>query len=138
MMHRLDDVVFFDLQDEDFEYTSENNCVKKIFKKVFENLDDMNGLPLKDRAKFKDSYHNILEKCTIENSMEIVYNLINKHIPSQENVYFKDDSEKFPSPDIIKIIEFLNYLHEIKVPKKFVGGFLLLIVKFVYFPLPVA
>jgi hypothetical protein len=138
MKYRLDDVIIVDsCEDENIEVINETHCVKTMFYKVFESLKDINGLSLKNRVKFKDSYNNLLEKCTLDNSMELIYKLLNKHILPQESSYYKDEQESMPSNDVLKVIELLNYLHQLKIPKKFVGGFLLLTVKFVYFPLPV-
>lgn len=135
-MHRLDNVVFLDCQEDDnLEFYSKNDYLESLFNKVFSELCDNNGVLLGRRAIFKNSYINILEKCNIENSMDIIYKLLNKHVESQESLYFKDDGENLPSSDVLKIIELLNILHLNKVPKRFIAGFLLLMVKFVYFPL---
>jgi hypothetical protein len=134
-MHRLDNVVFLDCQEDDnLEFYSKNDYLESIFNKVFSELHDNNGVLLGNRAIFKHSYINVLEKCNIENSMNIIYKLLNRHLESQESSYFKDDGENLPSGDVLKVIELLNILHVNKVPKRFVAGFLLLMVKFVYFP----
>jgi hypothetical protein len=65
--------------------------------------------------------------------MDMIYKLLNKHIASQDFAYFKDDDETSLPRDVIKILEFMNHLHKVKVPKRFVAGFLMLMVKFTYF-----
>jgi hypothetical protein len=136
MKYRLDGVVFADLHDSDnVEFYSQDNYVEDMFDKVFSTLVDNNGIPLKGRAKFKDCYNDTFEKCNIENSMDIVYKLLNKHVQGQNTLYFRDDSDAELSFDVLKILELLNHLHINKIPKRFVAGFLLLMVKFIYFPL---
>ena len=134
MMHRLSDALVIDLQDgQNLEFYSQGDYVKGIFYKVFENLNDKNGVSLKGKIDFKPSYLDIIEKCNIENSMNIIYKLLNKHIASQDFTYFKDDDETSLPRDVMKILEFMNHLHKVKVPKRFVAGFLMLMVKFTCF-----
>lgn len=123
--------------DDEYDASSylEQDNLEKIFLQVFEKINDSNGIPLIGRIKFNESYIQIIEKCTIENSMDLIYRLLNKHIDSQETVYFKDDEKSLPSLDVLKVLELLRHLHEIRIPKKFVCGFLLLLVKFIYFPI---
>ena len=135
-MHRLDDIdVIGSHVDDNVEFYYYGNYIENMFDRVFSDLSDINGMALAGRVKYELSYKKIIEKCNIENSMDVVYKLLNKHVKSQESIYFKDDHESIPSPDVLKIIELLNYLHDKRIPKKFVCGFLLLIVKFIYFPL---
>lgn len=136
MMHRLSDICVSFVDDEyDASSYLEQDNLEKIFLQVFEKINDSNGIPLIGRIKFNESYIQIIEKCTIENSMDLIYRLLNKHIDSQETVYFKDDEKSLPSLDVLKVLELLRHLHEIRIPKKFVCGFLLLLVKFIYFPI---
>lgn len=135
-MHRLSDICVSFVDDEyDASSYLEQDNLEKIFLQVFEKINDSNGIPLIGRIKFNESYIQIIEKCTIENSMDLIYRLLNKHIDSQETVYFKDDEKSLPSLDVLKVLELLRHLHEIRIPKKFVCGFLLLLVKFIYFPI---
>lgn len=135
-MHRFDGITIIDSQDEDnIEFYSQGNYVEDMFDRVFNDLNDSKGVSLRGRAKFKESYLNVIEKCNIENSMDLVYKLLNKHINTQEKTYFSDDDESLPPKDILKVLEFIRYLHSKKIPKRFVGGFLILIIKLVYFPL---
>lgn len=133
MMHSLENVMVVDCQD-DVEFYAEGNYLEEMFDKVFFDLIDNAGTPLKGRAKYKNSFNGILEKCNIENSIDLVYKLLNKHVSKQEVAYYVDNDKSVLSPDVLKVLEFLNHLHGKKVPKRFVGGFLLLMVKFVYFP----
>lgn len=136
MIHRLDDIDVINCHvDDNFDFYYYGNYIEDMFDRVFSDLSDINGVALAGRLKYESSYRRIIEKCNIENSMSLVYKLLNKHIKSQESIYFKDDYDSMPSSDVLKIIEFLSYLHDKRIPKKFVCGFLLLMVKFVYFPL---
>lgn len=136
MMHRFSDIVVIDSCEEDnVEFYSQGSYVENMFDRVFDDLNDSKGVCLKDRVKFKNSYLNVIEKCNIENSMDVIYKLLNKHISPQETTYFSDDEEVLPSEDILKVLEFMRHLHRKKIPKRFVGGFLILMVKLVYFPL---
>jgi len=134
MMHSLKNVMVIDCQD-DVEFYAEGNYLEEMFDKVFLNLNDSDGIPLKGRAKYKNNFNDILEKCNIENSIDLVYKLLNKHVSKQDDGYYVDNDESVPSPDVLKVLEFLSHLHDKKIPKRFVGGFLILMVKFVYFPL---
>jgi hypothetical protein len=136
MKYQLDGVVFADLHDSNnVEFFSQGDYIENMFDRVFSTLTDINGIPLKGRANFKDSYKNTFEKCNIENSMVMIYKLINKHVQGQNTLYFKDDCDSELSSDVSKILELLNHLHVNRIPKRFVAGFLLLMVKFIYFPL---
>ncbi len=133
-MHRLDNMIIVDSHDdENLEFYSQGEYVENMFDRVFEDLNDKNGNCLKNKVKFRSSYLNTLEKCTIENSMELIYKLLNSHLSSQETVYFRDDEESTLSSDILKVLEFMRHLHNKRIPKRFVGGFLVLMTKFVYF-----
>jgi len=135
-MHRLDDVCFYDVsEEENFDFYLDEENLEKTFYKVFENLNDVNGSPITNKIVFKKSYIQVVEKCTIENSMDLIYSLLNKHLDYQETTYFRDDSESLPSSDVLKVIELIRHLHGMKIPKRFIGGFLLLMVKFIYFPI---
>ena len=142
MMHRLNNMVVIDSltslidnDDENLEFYSQGDYIENMFDRVFEDLNDKNGNAIRNKARFKLSYLNTIEKCNIENSMDLIYRMLNKHISPQESTYFKDNKESMPSNDVLKVLEFMRHLHEKKVPKRFVGGFLVLMTKFVYFPL---
>lgn len=133
-MHRLENISLFDdYEDENIEFYSRDNYLEKMFYTVVESLTDKNGLPLKGRVNFKPSYFELIEKCNIENSMDIIYKLLNQHISSQDSVYFKDNEDSSLPQDVEKVLEFMRHLYKIKIPKRFVGGFLILMTKFVYF-----
>ena len=133
-MHRLDNMVVIDNHDdENIEFYSQGDYVKNMFDRVFENLNDKDGNSLKNKVKYKQSYLNTIEKCTIENSMELIYKLLNTYLSSQDSTYFRDNEESMLSADVLKVLEFMRHLHDKKVPKRFVGGFLVLMTKFVYF-----
>ena len=67
--------------------------------------------------------------------MDLVYNLISKNLKLENTLYYKDDMDAELPKDVIAVIEMIKHLHSHRVPKKFVAGFLLLMVRFVYFPL---
>lgn len=135
MEFRLNDVIAHIDHDDAFDFYTQGNYVENMFDRVFSTLSDSNGMSLKDRAKFKHSYSDIIEKCNIENSMDLIYKLLNKSILGNNNIYFIDKDDSQLPKDVCQILQFLNHLHDNRIPKRFIGGFLLLMVKFVYFPL---
>jgi hypothetical protein len=130
-----DAIAYVNHDDDAFEFYTQGNYVKNMFDRVFFTLSDSNGVSLKGRAKFKHVYTEIIEKCSIENSMDLIYKLLNKNVKSNDNIYFIDNDDSELPKDVCQILRFLNHLHNSRVPKRFVGGFLLLMVKFMYFPL---
>lgn len=136
MLHSLSNVCLFgDEDNQDFVPVTRSDYAKDIFERVFSNLKDVNGNDLSERVDFKESYIPTLEKCDIENSMDLVYNLISKNLKLENTLYYKDDMDAELPKDVIAVIEMIKHLHSHRVPKKFVAGFLLLMVRFVYFPL---
>jgi hypothetical protein len=68
-------------------------AIEKHFRTVFDNLKDSNGEILGKKVQFCQKYYDIILKCDLNNSMDFVYQLLNKHVPADENTYFVDDAQ---------------------------------------------
>ena len=136
MKHSLKNMVVVEsfIDDENLEFYSQGDYIENMFDKVFEDLVDKNGESLRGKARFNPSYLKTIEKCNIENSMDLIYRMLNTHVCPQDSAYFKDDDDSTPSDDVLKVLEFMRHLHNKRIPKRFVGGFLVLMTKFVFFP----
>lgn len=138
MKHSLDDVaiVFYEGDDAQSKVVvSKKDRIKAMFTNVFSNLNDRNGSIIGEKAVFKDSFLSTIIKCDIENSMDLIYNMLEKHIETKDMAYYRDDMDAEPSKEILKVVELIHHLHSHRIPRKYVAGFLLLMVRFIYFPL---
>lgn len=122
-------------------------AVEKHFRTVFDNLKDSNGEVFGKKVQFCQKYYDIILKCDLNNSMDFVYQLLNKHIPADENTYFVDDSQLITDDideaidnnqsnslpdDVSKILEFNYFLQSHKIPQEFVAGFFIIMIKYIY------
>jgi len=136
MLHSLSNVCLFDGEEnQDFVPVTKHEYIKDIFERVFYDLKDVDGNDLSGKAEFQEKYISTLEKCDIENTIDLIYKLIGKKIKLGSAIYYKDDMDAELPKDVVIVIEMIKHLHFHRVPKKFVAGFLLLMVRFIYFPL---
>lgn len=158
----LNSVLFEDLFEDDELVTNlttnSNNqrsysAIEKLFYHVFNDLKDNKGELLTNKIIFRKTYYDVILKCDICNSMEYIYSLLNKFVPPSEKIYHREESVEFIdeldyidesndqldesndcnlSEDVAKIIFFIHYLEEKRIPQEFVAGFLILMIKYIY------
>ena len=81
MLHSLSSVCLFDGEEnQDFVPVTKHEYIKNIFERVFSNLKDVDGNDLSGKAEFQEKYISTLEKCDIENTIDLIYKLIGKKI----------------------------------------------------------
>lgn len=125
--------------------TTSFSYISGLCAKVIDKLHDLTGKKPNFNFEFTESYYELVKRCDIINSMDFIYKMIFRYVSpnNQINVSVEDvqqDSEDevefYDEPntpqEMVIVIDLIQILHQLKIPKQYIAGFLIIMIKYKY------